>query len=150
MTHDHKPVELNLKPSKYLLRWIQVVHVLAFFAVLALGHSPSIAFTLQLAIAGSFFLSYQCWKKPRYQTILCDNGRFSLVTSGATEEKVELRQFYLFGQLCIISFKYRDSRGYRALRAIPLFPDSCDTDSLRQLRQLLLQRKVYSPNISKY
>lgn len=150
MTLDHKPVELNLKLSKYLLRWIFVIHALALFAVLILGHSLLIGFILQLAIVGNFFLTYRGWQKPLCEKIVCDNGRFSLLILGVTVEDVELRQFYFFGQLCVISFKCRDRRGCRALSPILLLPDSCDAASLRQLRQLLLQRKVCSPNISKY
>lgn len=162
MTQDHKPVELNLKPSKKLLRWILVIHVLASLALLALGHSLAIAFILQLTIAGSFFFTYRRWKNPLWKKIICDKGLWSLMTSEFVEavggglcenvsndelkEKIELRQFYHFGELCILRLKFLDNSRYKGLTTISLLPDSCDADSLRQLRQLLILRKLNSPN----
>jgi hypothetical protein len=150
VTHDHRHVELNLRPSIILLRWVVILHICSSLAIAFLSHPLSLALFLQLVIAGSLFFSFRCWKKPSWHRVIYKAGCWELassydengiVNSNPTNvcKPVELYQFHHFGQIYVMTFKDPHHRAIvKPQINILLLPDSSDAKSLRQFRQLLL------------
>jgi len=159
VTHDHRHVELNLRPSRLLLRWIVIFHACSSLAIASLGYSLPVALSLQLAIVGSLFFSFRYWKKPLWHRVIyksgcwelvpsCDgNGAASTSSSAELYKHVELHQFYHFGQVYVMTFKDLNQRSLvKPEINILLLPDSSDAQSLRQFRQLLLMNSSHHSN----
>lgn len=158
MIHDQKPVELTLRPSRALLYWITLVHVLSISTVLFLGLFlglyPIIVGVLLFVISVSFFYGYRQQKKSPWQKVIYDGDEWGLIpsdisleTSSISVVKVELCHYYRFGNRWILSFRRLDLTFRQTLfqgrSNILLLPDGCDKDGLRQVRQLLLTKNRF-------
>ena len=158
MIHDQKPVELTLRPSRALQRWIILAHVLSIWTVLFLGLFlglyPIIVAVLLLVISVSFFYGYRQQKKPLWQKVIYVGEEWGLIpsdisleTSSISVEKVELCHYYRFGNHWILSFQGLDLTVRQTLfqgrTNILLLPDGCDKDGLRQMKQLLLMKNRF-------
>ena len=158
MIHDQKPVDLTLRPSRALQRWIILVHALSIWTVLFLGLFlglyPIIVAVLLLVISVSFFHVYRQQKKAPWHKIIYDAEEWGLIPSDISletfpisVEKVELCHYYRFGNHWILGFRGLDLTARQTLfqgrTNILLLPDGCDKDSLRQMKQLLLMKNRF-------
>jgi Membrane-bound toxin component of toxin-antitoxin system len=133
VTLDHKPVEINLKRSRFLLLWIIAIHCFASAALLSLGLPILFVTPLLVIILVGFYVSFQRWCNPAWQTVICDEGCWILKGEKGVQE-VSLRWFYRFGQWVILGFRM----GKHGKVTLSLFPDAVSDEQLRQLRQVLL------------
>lgn len=155
MIHDQKLVELTLRPSCALLRWIIIVHILSVLAVLFLGFSlglhPLMTAVLLLVISIGFFNSYRQHKKAPWHKIIFDDGQWSLIPRDLSFDipaipalKIELCHYYRFGNSWILSFCGPDLTFLQTLlqgrTTILLLPDICDKDGLRRMGHILMMK----------
>ena len=155
MIHDQKSVEPTLSPSRALLHWITLIHVLSILVVLFLGLflglHPLITAVLLLVISVGFFYGYRGHKKVLWYKIIFDDGQWSLIPSdlslgspAISSIEVELCHYYRFGNSWILSFRELDRTLLQKLLqgriTILLLPDGCDKHGLRQIRQRLLTK----------
>ena len=133
MTLDHKPVEVNLQRSRFLLLWIIAIHCFSSTALLLLGLPILFVAPLLVIILVGFYVSFRRWRNPVWQAVICDEGCWVLKGEKGVQE-ASLRWFYHFGHLVILGFRMGKHRKV----TLSLFPDAVSTEQLRQLRQVLL------------
>ncbi|MDX2350029.1 MAG: hypothetical protein QNK32_06530 [Porticoccus sp.] len=133
MTLDHKPVEVNLQRSRFLLLWIIAIHCFSSTALLLLGLPILFIVPLLVIILVGFYVSFRRWSNPAWQAVICDEGCWVLKGEKGVQE-ASLHWFYHFGQLVILGFRM----GKHGKVTLSLFPDAVSAEQLRQLRQVLL------------
>lgn len=132
MTRAPKPVDVVIRPSRLLLTWIVLIHLVALgLALFSPLKVPHLVF-LGIFILAGFYFSYLHWHRPQWFGLGFQDGAWRLVGKRG-EEKAELLGYHsLLGVLLM-----RFSVGGRSQRLL-LLPDSVDPHSLRRLRQLLI------------
>lgn len=155
MIRDQKSVELTLRPSRALLRWIILIHILSILAVLFLGlylglHTVMTA-VLLLVITVGFFQGYRQYKKAPWHKIIFDGEEWGLIPSDYSFDvsaippvKVKLCHYYRFGNSWVLSFCGQDRTILQTLFqgriTILLLPDGCDKEGFRRAGQILMMK----------
>ena len=146
MIPDLKPVELCLRVSPSLLRWVVIVHSLSAITILWLSISFGLNALITLAL-----LVIVCWGCVRchhnnqlldWSKISFDGNQWALFSTNTVSDShvlVKLDYHYRFGKNWILGFSQLEKRRKRI--TIPLLHDACDKKSLREMNHLLLASK---------
>ena len=146
MIPDLKPVELCLRVSPALLRWVVIVHSLSAITILWLSTSFGLNALITLAL-----LVIVCWGCVRchhnnqlldWSKISFDGNQWVLFSTNTVSDSpvlVKLDYHYRFGKNWILGFSQLEKRRKRI--TIPLLHDACDKKSLREMSHLLLASK---------
>lgn len=148
MIPDLKPVEIPLRVSRALLRWVIIVHGLSAAIILFLsfffGLNLLVTTAILLVVCLGCFYCYRKYQSLTWCQIMFDSDSWTLFSAekegGLEPLLVELIYHYRFGKSWVLGFRQLDKKQKRIV--IPLLPDSCDQKNLRQLSHLLLMANV--------